>query len=119
MTRAADLVVRLTGTQERTALNVFTYDGTATYDSMRESVYLSCSFESGHTSHELTPAEARQLAAHLIAVAELCERARDARQFDEDLEEQLRDPASAINQGYAVAVRDGMVYGLHAGGGGH
>ena len=119
MTRAADLVVRLADTQELTALNVYTYDATATYDSMRESVYLSCSFESGHTKHALTPVEARQLAAHLIAVAELCERARDARHFDEDLEEQLRDPDSAINQGYAVVVRDGVVFGFNAGDGRH
>lgn len=119
MTRAADLLVRLESTQERTALNVFTYDDTATYDSMRESVYVSFSFESGYTNHELTPAEARQLASHLIAVAELCERARDARRFDEDLEEQLRDPDSAINRGYAVVVRDSVVYGLKAGDGGH
>jgi hypothetical protein len=119
MTRAADLLVRLAGTQERTALNVFTYDNTAGYDAMRESVYLSCTFESGYTNHELTPAEARQLAAHLIAVAELCERARDSRHFDEDLEEQLRDPDSAINQGYAVVVRNGVVYGLGASDGGH
>lgn len=119
MTRAADLLLRLADTQERTALNVYTYDDTAAYDSMRESVYLSCSFESGHTKHALTPAEARQLAAHLIAVAELCERARESRHFDEDLEEQLRDPDSAINQGYVVAVRNGVVYGLNAGDGGH
>lgn len=119
MTRAADLLVRLESTQERTALNVFTYDDTADYASMRESVYICFNFESGYTNHELRPAEARQLAAHLVAVAELCERARDARRFDEDLDEQLRDPDSAINQGYALVVRDGVVYGVKAGDGGH
>lgn len=119
MTRAADLIVRLESTQERTALNVFTYDDTAAYDSMRESVYISFSFESGFTNHELRPAEARQLAAHLTSVAEHCERARESRRFDEDLEEQLRDPDSAINRGYALVVRDGVVYGVKAGDGGH
>lgn len=119
MTRAADLRLRLEGTEARTSLDVFTYDGTVAYAQMRESVYLQANFEGGHTNHELTPAEARQLAKHLVAVAEVCERARNERHADEDLEEQLRDPDSAINQGYATVVHNGVVYGMRPTEAGH
>lgn len=61
------------------------------YPTMRETVYLDTDMGPLSAHLSLTPDEARNLAAHLVQLAALCDDHRARRQSLEEIEEQLRD----------------------------
>ncbi len=73
-------------------LAAYTYGyRTDVYANMRETVTLHTGSDHLQSTVCLSPAEARELAAHLMKVADVCDEHRARRESLEEIEEQLRD----------------------------
>lgn len=94
MTRAARHIIKpAAGAQHELQLDAYTYGYAPdiTFSAMRETVYLDTDAGPIRASVSLTPAEARDLAAALVRVADQCAEHRARRESLDDIVEQLRD----------------------------
>jgi len=91
--RAIDLKLQPaahSGSDLRIATYTYGYQ-TDVYANMRETVTLYTGSDCLQSTVCLSPAEARELAAQLMKVADVCDEHRARRQSLEEIEEQLRD----------------------------
>lgn len=80
MSRATELSLKPADHNGRCTVEVYTYDQDAKHVEMRETVYVEIDHDAGWTKVRLTAAEAKELAAHLLAVADRCEAEQQRRE---------------------------------------